>query len=420
MAILCIGDELLDGRVADANGRYLMEQSGIRHWSIGEMRIVADDEELIAEALADLSGVDLVVVSGGLGPTSDDVTRQGAARFAGDKVVEDTDEVARLRARFEERRRPFTENNRRQCAFPESAEILATEVGTAAGFRMRVDERQYYFFPGVRREFRWYADRYLPSGGEADGRVQRRFAFFGLGESDLATRLSEAEEKAGQLNVRVGFRASFPIVEVSLKGSGEDCQAISEMILHRLGPWLVAEDGESLAERLGKRLIEAGATVSVVESCTAGLLGATLTEVSGSSSYFEEGYLTYSNEAKERLVDVNSETLTDHGAVSPQVALEMARGARERSGADFALSITGIAGPTGGTAEKPVGTVHFGLASPEGVYLNQDLFVGRSRRAVRTLSVYRAMALLLWRLEGKLNKYGLTGPFQKMPGEGDL
>ncbi|MFU8802738.1 MAG: nicotinamide-nucleotide amidohydrolase family protein, partial [Bradymonadaceae bacterium] len=178
----------------------------------------------------------------------------------------------------------------------------------------------------------------------------------------------------------------------------------------KVGAWLVGRDDERLYARLGRRLLEAGATVSVAESCTAGSLGAALTEISGSSAWFERGYITYANEAKIEELGVMPGVLETFGAVSPETVCQMALGARKRARSTFALAISGIAGPGGGTPEKPVGTVHLAMATPQGVY-HQELGLRRFNRSrIRQASVFAALALLLWHLDGKLRLHDVHGP----------
>lgn len=412
-AILCIGDELLDGRVRDENAYFLTGLAAQSARNIEEIRVIADDLAVILKTLEELRRFDEVVVTGGLGPTADDITRDAAAEFAGVGLVEEQELLRALKARFAARGAPFTANNRRQCSFPRGAQILPSQVGTAAGFSLQVESTTYYFFPGVPAEFRWFVAQYLPRVGQDDTNQMKRMIFFGLGESQVETLLRDAAARAKQQGVRIGYRAQRALIEVNLKGANPALQTIQGQVLERLGPWLVAEDDESFMERLARRLIEASATVAVAESCTAGLVGARLTDLSGSSRYFHEGYLTYSNDAKERLLGVSRRALEAHGAVSPEVATQMALGAKERSAATYALAISGIAGPTGGTDTKPVGTVDFALAAPEGVYYLRRHVPGRTRKHVRTLSTHTALALLLWRLEDRLLEHPLSGPFSE-------
>lgn len=411
-AVLCIGDELLDGRVRDQNAAHLLGVSRRRGLQITETRTVGDHTERIAAALKQLTGVDIAVVCGGLGPTSDDMTRRAAAKFADQPLVEDEQTLSQLRQRFDERGLQFTDNQRRQCAFPRGATILATEVGTAAGFRLQVSGTDYFFFPGVPREFQWFAKHHLPRGTDAnETSFQRRLVFYGRGESSLETSLGDLVADAERRSVHVGFRARFPVVEIHVAGPAEPAADVADRIRDQLRPWLIAEDDEKFAARIGRRLVECDATITVAESCTAGLLGAHITAVSGSSRYFERGYLTYADQAKTDLVGVDPDSFAAVGAVSARVVAQMAAGARRRSGATFALAISGIAGPTGGSPDKPVGTVDIGLATPDGVFHRRCQYEHRNRRQVRVLSVYTALSLLLWHLEDRLDEHRIRGPF---------
>ena len=409
-SIVCIGDELLDGRVVEANAHYLTRSARALQLDIRECRTVGDDTDAIVATLADLDKVDIVVVSGGLGPTADDVTRQAAAEFANASLVEVAAAIERIKRRFASRDIEFTDNNRRQCQFPDSADVLPSQVGTADGFRLSVDGIDYFFFPGVPHEFQWFADRHLQQQRQNTA-FRRRFSFFGRGESDLEDRLGDLPKRAQQQGLKFGIRAEFPVIEIVIEGDDADGPIYETEIRDRIGRWLVAEGDQSLSQRLGEQLMAHDASVTVAESCTAGLLAAMLTEVSGSSRYFEVGYLTYANSAKVELVDVDQALLDEYGAVSPQVVTQMAAGARRRSGADYALAISGIAGPTGGTEDKPVGTVDFGLATPEGVFCRRVHLQGRSRRQGRVLSVHIAASMLLWRLEDRLSAHPVDGPF---------
>ncbi|MBA2662773.1 MAG: CinA family nicotinamide mononucleotide deamidase-related protein [Bradymonadaceae bacterium] len=415
--VVCIGDELLDGRTTDRNSVFIAKLAIEYGGEVSTVRWVRDDLEMIVEALeAAAQGADFVVVSGGLGPTSDDLTRDAAAAWAASRLVLDEALLTQLKARFAERGYPFTENNARQCYFPAGARILATEVGTAAGFELEQSGARAMFFPGVPNEFQWFAHTYLvpalPEGSLSLGKRRLKFAFHGIGESHLENKLGEIVALAKEVGGRIGYRASFPIIEVSLSApDGAGLARLCEHVLARIGPWLVGEGDESLAERIGRRLSEAGQTVTAAESCTAGALSAKITEVSGSSRWFERGYITYANQSKIDEVGVSASALEQHGAVSLATVCQMALGARRRAKAGFALAVSGIAGPSGGSADKPVGTVHFALATDEGVYHRKVVYPQPSREQVRQASVYTALSLLLWKLEGTLAQHRVDGPF---------
>jgi nicotinamide-nucleotide amidase len=413
VVMVSIGDELLDGRIADGNlqtvGRLLGER-GMRlmaHWT------VADQEDAIAEAVLAASRVgELVLTTGGLGPTADDVTRQAVARAAGVGLERDEEAAERMAARFAARGAVMTANNAQQALFPVGSRVLQSEVGTAAGFVTRVGGAQVVSMPGVPRELEWFMQTYVLElvGGAGWSKASRQY--FGVGESQLEAALDGIEAIAARVSGRVGYRACYPELYVTL--SAPQAEGLAELVAHvdaRAKRWEVGADGEWLLARLGRLLKERGETVTTAESCTAGGIARALTEIGGSSAWYERGWVTYANEAKEELVGVERAALEAHGAVSERVVCQMAAGARTRARATWGLAVSGVAGPGGGSEAKPVGTVHFGLAGPQGVWHYRGFFPGRDRGLVREGTVYMALALLLWKLEGRLESWeGVTGP----------
>jgi nicotinamide-nucleotide amidase len=415
LSALCIGDELLDGRIHDKNAGWLAAQAADQGLSLRAIRMVGDDVDAIVSALDEASsGCDLIICSGGLGPTADDLTHEAAAKWVGADLELDEQMRDELERRFEQRGYPFTPNNLRQCTFPEGAEILPTQVGTAAGFSVQKDGCRAVFLPGVPPEFRWFVNTYiLPEIGQPQTRLCReRLAFFGPGESQLESKLDGIEELAERLGARVGYRAAYPVNEVHLKAGDEaTLEKMRAFVLERVGRWLVSQGDTSVAARIGEALLAQGATVTAAESCTAGRVAAKLTEVSGSSGWFERGFITYANAAKTDMLGVHPQVLEKFGAVSPQTVCQMASGARRAAGATYAVATSGIAGPTGGTPQKPVGTVHFALATPHGVWHRLVTFPNRGRERTLTASVYTAASLLLWQLEDRLDEHRINGPF---------
>jgi nicotinamide-nucleotide amidase len=408
IAAIHVGDELLDGRVADANLRVLGSFAAVHGATIVQATFVPDDLEAIADTLA-RNAADLVVVSGGLGPTLDDMTREAAAMWAGVELEEDPDTLEKIRDRFARRGRTFTENNARQARFPAGAQILPTEVGTAPGFALEHNGTTAFFFPGVPREFAWYLETVLDGvlPGRSEGSITRTFHFHGIGESALETAVGELEVE------QIGYRADYPVIELKLYGPHAMLDAAEVDVRARAGRWLVGVD-ETLPERIGRLLVERGETVTTAESCTAGGIAALLTDVPGSSQWFEQGFVTYANSAKERLVGVHAETLERHGAVSPQVAAQMAFGATESAQADWGIAVSGIAGPSGGSAEKPVGTVDFALdRGGQGTWVMRKYFGSYSRAFIRAGTAYSALQFLLWALTDELDEHGdVFGPFE--------
>lgn len=414
IAVVCIGDELLDGRVADQNANWLSAELGERGLRLEQIEVIADDVDRIVAALEEAARrADLIVVSGGLGPTSDDRTRQAASRWVDRPLRLDEKTLERLERRFEERGYPFTPNNRSQCTFPEGARILTTEVGTAAGFEIERDTARALFFPGVPSEFRWFSTRYVLAdiAEKAGGGTKLDLTFFGPGESQLETRLDGIDDLAERLGAEVGYRAAFPHLSVHAIAPDKEARAtLRRFILERAGRWLINEDDEPFSARLGQRLTEAEATVTTAESCTAGRVASKLTETPGSSQWFERGFVTYANAAKVDMLGVNPEILERFGAVSAQTVCQMAAGAARRADATYAVATSGIAGPGGGTADKPVGTLWVALAGPEGVWYRRYSFGDRTRQKNLAASVYAALSPLLWRLEDRLDEHRFVGP----------
>lgn len=381
-AFLAIGDEIVGGLTTDTNSGFIA----------GELRAVGveplggfsttDDEDAIARTLERaLEDADLVVCTGGLGPTADDLTTAVVARVAGRELVMDDASLAAIEERFRMRGiHEMPPNNRKQALFPDGATIIPNPNGTAPGFVVPVErggrERWVACFPGVPRETRpMVRDWLVPwvAARQPDRRfLSRTYSTFGLTESKLDELLAGVVSPD---EARLAFRAAFPRIQARLTVSGapgEDLEgrldALEARVRERLGHHLFAVGDEGMEETVGRLLRERGLTLAVAESCTGGRIGDWVTNVAGSSAYFLLGVATYSNEAKEQVLGVPAETLAAHGAVSTQTAEEMAQGVRRLAGADIGLSTTGIAGPGGGTPDKPVGTVCVGLAWEGGAW----------------------------------------------------
>lgn len=406
---IAIGDELLDGRVTDGNSGTLARALRLRGLSLTRCTTVPDDETTIVGALNDAAarGATHVVVSGGLGPTEDDRTRQAAAAWAGVELTFDEASMEAIEQKFALVGIRITPNNRRQAWFPATATILPNDMGTAPAFRLTQGGLTAWFLPGVPREYGFFLERDIaPELDASSGSlVVRRMKFYGLSESRVATIVDSASLPA---SVQIGFRAHFPEIHVSLSAwtDGDDTTALDHAkaaVMAHLGRFLVAEGDDVLEARVGRRLVESDATVTTAESCTGGLVSQRLTSVPGSSAWFERAFITYSNTAKTDLVGVHPDLLQEHGAVSPEVVVAMARGAREAAGADYAVALSGIAGPSGGTVAKPVGTVELAVDTAEGTWyrpLRMRPYWGRDR--IRSASATAGLALLLKLLEGRV------------------
>lgn len=401
---LVTGDEVLRGVVADTNTAATASKLYPLGLSLSRTTVVGDRGEDIRRALLEISSrADACIVSGGLGPTADDLTAACAAQAAGVPLVLDRDWLAKLHARWASRRKePMPPNNERQALLPEGATCLGNPDGTAPAFSLVLARCTFFFLPGVPREYHRLIDEVvlprlvtLSGGGVLRGRTLQ---CFGITESALDEAVRPA--LLGHPGVRFGFRTRFPENHLSLAasaGTAEEAEralaAAERAAREALGPLVFGQDGVTFAQSVGEELARRQETLGCAESCTGGLLGAMLTEPSGSSRWFQGSLVTYANTAKVAALGVAPALLERHGAISEELAQAMAAGARAALACTWALAITGIAGPDGGTPEKPVGTVHLALAGPDGVQARRLQLRG-DRGQVRSLAAYGALQLL--------------------------
>lgn len=405
-AILATGDEIVGGRTVDTNSSWLADRLAALGIDVVAFLAVADDPGRIAWAWRSaVDQADLVISTGGLGPTVDDLTSETLARVAGAQLVLDEEQAAVLREFFRSRGREMSPNNLRQAMIPSGAVVIPNPVGTAPGYRIEVARTgggiaHAMVFPGVPREMKPMFDgTALPwiAANTDPGRivVSRTFSTFGLPESVLDQRLlGVVPEDRG----RLAFRASFPkiSVRVSVAGSPDradaEVDALAAEVRARIGEAVYADGDVTMEEVVGSLLKTQGKTLSTAESCSGGLIGSRLTDVAGSSVYYTGGIVAYSNDLKQRLLGVDASTLQRFGAVSEETAGEMATGALRAGNSDLAVATTGIAGPDGGTPDKPVGTVAIAIARRDaqqgnGVHVDSRLYrFPGSRDWVKTLT----------------------------------
>ena len=434
--ILTIGDEILRGEIVDSNKAFLSERLLDYDVDCCFQTSVKDVPEDMADAFRRaVSRSDVVLVSGGLGPTRDDLTVKVLADTFARELVLDETSLEVIREFFQRVGRDMAENNAKQAWFPRDAEVLANPIGTAPGCALVLGPEDtsagntvLFCMPGVPRELKlmmdekvlpWLAEYRASARGlrfEGDGRASQNLVVrativrtFGVGESSLD---DELKDFARGDDVELGFRTSFPdnaLRPLARAATAEEAEAkvreMTRQIVDRLGPIVYSETDETMEVVVGRLLSERGKTLAVAESCTGGLVGEKLTRVPGSSAYFLGGIVAYSNEAKTSLLGVPEDLIAKHGAVSNEVARAMAEGARERFGADFGVSTTGISGPDGGTDEKPVGLVSIGIAWDGGSHTDSFVFpLDRERH--RQLS---AQLGLDW-VRRSLLGFELTGP----------
>ena len=375
--ILAIGDKIRSGVLVDSNSAYIaqkLEETGIeitRHSTIG-----GDPAEIVI-ILKEISlRSDIAVVTGGLGPTDNELT---ATAGAADVVLgTDTQALASVENYFKTWNRPLTDSHKKHARLPAGAQSLNNPVGTAPGFHLKIECCDFFFLPAVPFEMRrMLTDQVIPrikhlQGPDAGIRRIETLATFGLTESATGDQLDGFEQRFPQ--IKLGFRTEFPEIQVKFYAHGADEEDLraelaeaTQWVYRKLGDKVFSDSGESMEEVVGSLLRQRNALLAVAESCTGGLIADLLTNVPGSSDYFVFSAVTYSNQLKMKILDVNARIIDRYGAVSKQTAKEMARGVRQISGATYGLSVSGIAGPGGATEDKPVGTVCIGLADADSV-----------------------------------------------------
>jgi nicotinamide-nucleotide amidase len=371
VVILSTGDELTTGKVVDTNSATIADdlfQMGVRVVAVLK---VGDDRDRLLWALHEARELgDLIIGTGGLGPTADDLTTETVAAFLQCKLEQNPGVAEELKKRFAARRLPWTDNNLKQAQFPQGAVIIPNSAGTAPGFRISVGhDKTLVWLSGVPQEMKTMLDEtVIPWIAQKTNNQQAflacTFKIHGLTESKLDQMLKPLN--AGP-NVKISFRAHYPDLSLRLvmqAGAEQEplFNAVRRQILDILQTHVYAQSDITLEEVVGQMLLDRHYSLALAESCTGGYISHRITRIAGSSLYYYGGAVTYSNDAKIRFLGVQPETLEKYGAVSRETALEMSRGIRDRTGASIGLSVTGIAGPAGGSPEKPVGTVWMSIA----------------------------------------------------------
>ncbi|MEY8412083.1 competence/damage-inducible protein A [Lachnospiraceae bacterium 62-26] len=402
--LISVGTELLLGNIVNTNAAYLAERCAALGLSCYYQTVVGDNEKRLEEVVRlGLSRSDILILSGGLGPTKDDLTKEVTAKVFGRELIEDAHTRGRIEEYFHRvHSDQVTPNNWKQAMVPEGAKVVDNHNGTAPGLIMEEDGKTAILLPGPPNEIRPMFERdiapYL-DGLLPEGIYSKMVKICSIGESRAETMIADLMDaqtnptiapyaKTGEVHLRVTAKASGE------EEAGELITPVIEELFRRFGDAIFTiEESVTLEEAVAGLLAEKGMTVTTAESCTAGLLAGRLMNAAGASNVYREGYITYSDEAKERLLGVSHETLMQYGAVSAQTAEEMARGAARAAGADAAVGVTGIAGPGGGTDEKPVGLVYVGCFVKGAVRTEEFHFTG-NRAKNRESAVARALTLL--------------------------
>jgi len=409
--VITIGDEILYGQITDTNSKWISEEldkigiKTIRKSSVGDQK-----QQILNILDESLQRADIVLITGGLGPTKDDITKKTLAEYFNDELVINPHAEAFVRGFFEKRGRPFTELNRQQAAIPSKCTYLHNATGTAPGMLFEHNGKVIVSMPGVPLEMKYLiSNEVIPrikSKFELPEIVHKIIRTIGLGESFLAERIENWEDSLPE-HIKLAYLPSFGEVKLRLTGMGENRSKVEEQIqlqVNNLIP-LIEEhifsfENEEIEKSVGKILNESGTSISVAESCTGGYLSHLLTSIPGSSAYFMGGVVSYSNEAKMDVLKVKQETLTKFGAVSEQTVIEMAEGVRKVMKTTYGIATSGIAGPDGGTDEKPVGTVWLAVTDGKQT-LTKKLSLGKIRIVNIEYSAKAALNFLRILTKGK-------------------
>lgn len=411
-AIITIGDELLIGQIVNSNAAVIAAECTAIGCTVVAQSTIGDEAEALTEELDRLrTQASVLILTGGLGPTHDDITKAVLADYFHDTLVQDNAWLEHLRAWMQLRGRELSERNAQQAMLPSTCITLNNPLGTAPGMLFDRDGIVVISLPGVPNEMKGlmqqhvlpYLRRMLELRNDPSWEYRTLYST-GIPEAYLADRIGDPAAFLHGCSLAFLPNAYGVRMRIGAQARGHEERAseldrVEAFLQERAGRWIYGSGRTSLAQRVGELLKEQGGTVAVAESCTGGLLGAALTDVAGSSAYFEGGVLAYSNEVKVRELGVSASDIDTHGAVSETVARQLSNGVRSRFGTSYGIGITGVAGPDGGTEEKPVGTVWISVAGPEKTVTKLHLF-GPDRRNNRERSVAAALAMLWRQMQG--------------------
>ncbi len=397
--IIAIGDELISGKVLNTTCGFVANRLFCSGYLIDKITFIGDDLDAIRRTiLSAIESSEYVIITGGLGPTSDDITNEAVAKALGRHLVLNKAIWGKIKEAEQHLGRPLPLWEK-LAWLPDGAEVLNPE-GHSAGYLLIHQDIPFFFLPGVPEQLEnQMVQQVLPrlkvllaQGLEVR---QQTFKVFGLSETEINLLFKDLE--SSQDGLSIGYYPNSPEVNVTVTVKGRDPKKVAQVfdmaskrIEELLGRYIVAVNEDSLEERVGRLLLKNGGVLATAESCTGGLLGQRLTSIPGSSDWFDRGVITYSNRSKEEVLGISHETLSHHGAVSYQTAKEMAEGIKRLAGTNYGLAITGIAGPSGGTAQRPVGTVYIAMATPERTAVERFHFPG-TRHMVQALAAETAL-----------------------------
>ncbi|HZK25901.1 MAG TPA: competence/damage-inducible protein A [Oscillospiraceae bacterium] len=399
--IIATGTELLLGQTVNTNARFLSEKLAEKGIDVYWQTVVGDNAQRLETALRlALSRSDLILTSGGLGPTMDDLTKETVAKVLSLPLVVDADWNEQLTTMFKLRGNVMTNNNLKQALLPSGAKLITNDNGTAPGVWLEHQDKTFVLLPGPPRELEpMFTDKIMPLlPASGSSLVSRTLKIVGIGESSLEDKL--AELIAAQTNPTIAPLAKLGEVHLRLTAKAQtraECQQLLDLteakLTERLGEAVYAKDEQTMATVVAELLEKSQLKLALAESCTGGYLAHTLTNIAGSSKFFVAGLVTYSNAAKSKLLDIPLQFIEEHDAVSAEVGRAMASNVRRAAQSDLGIGITGIAGPTGGTAAKPVGLVYIALATPATVTCQRFNFFGK-RENIKERAVISALNML--------------------------
>jgi len=404
--ILTVGDEILIGQTVDTNSAWMGQKLNFVGAEVKEIVSLSDEKKAILDGISNaMEKADVVLMTGGLGPTKDDITKVAIVEYFGvelkfnDKAFEWMQKVAN-KLGF-----PVSENNRMQCYLPDNATILHNHMGTAPGMLFEHEGKVLISMPGVPVEMRWIMDNgvlpYLQNNYEGLAIIHRTLMTAGIGESTLATSLDDFEEQLPE-NIKLAYLPSVGQVKMRLTARGKEIEVLNTAIelekkklVELVAEFIYGEDEQTLSQVIGNWLVERDKTISTAESCTGGYLAHQITSIPGSSAYFQGSVISYSNDLKSNLLGVKKDTLENYGAVSQQTVIEMVQGAVKNMDTDYAIATSGIAGPDGGTPEKPVGTIWLAVGNNEKIVTKK---VQRGKNRIKNIEYATVHALyLMWK-----------------------
>lgn len=400
--LISVGTEILLGEILNTDAQFLSRELSEIGIDIYHQSVVGDNEQRLAESVRTALGrADIVIASGGLGPTPDDITKEVISNVMGKKLVLDSKSLGYIRGYFERIGKTMTKNNEKQAYLPENCIILKNNCGTAPGCIIESGEKAVVILPGPPSELtRMYTESVKPYLKKKSGKklFTKTLHLFGIGESAVADGLSEYMKNQTNPTLAPYAKTGEVYLRLAAKAQNRDeaeeiMKPMLDIIYGKYGEFVYSDNDMSLPETVVTKLLGKKLTISTAESCTGGLIAKTITDYSGVSEIFSEGYVTYSNNAKMKNLGVLEKTLSSYGAVSEETARKMADGVRERSGADIGVSVTGIAGPGGGTKEKPVGLVYVAVSYGDKT-VTKKLMLNGDREKVRYLTMLNAFGMV--------------------------